>query len=409
MKLFKWFYGFVQITLVGNELPRFLRLCSNKGLLVWDISFVKWNHVQLKMRASDLLRSKDALRKTKSRFSIDKKYGFPFFVFRYQRKSIYAVCIFGMLFALYFLSGFIWRVEIIGNSYLSDERIQNYLEQKRCGIGSSIHRINPEKMEKMMLKDFPEIIWNSVSIHGTTMHISIKEQIQNDVTKKQTAKSEDLLSPIDGTVERIFVRNGTAAVAIGDKVKKGDILVYGWVPIMDQSNTQMIAVNEGVADADVMVKGKFPVRFEIPTSYQKHMYTGKKRSYFFFGSNSGNYNIIPILYGKMQHTTLRQTKQVKIMNTIELPLYWNRVLEKEFSFVTQTYTKPQLSGMQQKNCNNYIKNLEEKGIQIIDKNVMISYGNRTCEMRGCVIGLCPATSHAPSTIPMIENIGNDSL
>lgn len=409
MKLFRWFYGFVQITVIGNELPRFLRLCSNKNLFVWDISFLEWNHVRLKMRASDLFLARDAFRKTNSRFQIEKKQGLPFVIWRFRKKSIFVFCTVGMLFALYFLSGFVWRIDIVGNSYLSEERIQHYLEEKNYGIGASIRRINPEEMERMMLKDFPEIIWNSVSIHGTTMHISIKEQIPNDVTDTKESSCEDLIAPIDGVVERFYIRNGTAAVHLGDEVKKGDVLVYGWIPIMNQDNTVMTGVKEGIADADVMVKGVYPIQCDVANTYKRHVFTGVQRKYWLIGFTQGQYDFVPIVYGGMQSTSLVKTKQILFMNTIPLPLYWNQVTKKEYMFETTTYTKPQLAALQQKNCENYIKKLEEKGIQIIDKNVMITYGNQKCTIKGDITGLCPADSYAPSMLPEVQDIGNNDL
>ena len=50
------------------------------------------------------------------------------------------------------------------------------------------------------------------------------------------------------------------------------------------------------------------------------------------------------------------------------------------------------------------KKITQKGIQIIDKNVIISYGNIWCTMKGDITFRYPACEYAPSDIPMITSI-----
>lgn len=409
MKIIGWLIGYVTLVVKGRELPRFLRLCSAKDIFVWDISFAEWNQLRLRMYAKDVFAIRDILKKTNAQFNIEQKRGVPFLLRRYKRKTVFAVGIAATLVLLFFLSGFVWKIQIRGNSYISDEMILKYLEDKQYGVGVRKSKINAEKLEDMFSEDFPEIIWNSVSIHGTTLHISIKEQIQNDVKSITKKKNLDLISPKDGTVEKIFIRNGTAAVEKGQKVKKGDVLVYGYVPIMDESNTAVVKVNGCVADADVLILGKEKIKNNLARNYPKREYTGRERKYLYFGSKQGEFNIVPYLYGKQRHTSLRSIRQASFMRTIALPVYVTSVYEKEYYVKNANYTAAELKQKQELYCNGVITNLEQKGIQIIEKNVMISYGKKECILTGELVCLYPARDFRATELPGIEKTGNDAL
>ncbi|MDD6193721.1 MAG: sporulation protein YqfD [Lachnospiraceae bacterium] len=410
MMIWNWLLGFVTIVLRGDELPRFLRLCSNKGLLVWNVCHRDWNEIQVCMRKSDIFLAKEALRKTRTQIKIVKRDGLPFLVFRYRKKVVYFGSVVAAIIVLMLLSQYIWRIEIVGNSYLSEERLITYLEDNTCGVGIKKQRINPPELEKMMLKDFPEIIWNSISIHGTTLHISIKEQIPEDeIRQEEDTIDRDLVAPIRGTVQSIYVRRGTAAVAVGDKVKKGDPLVYGWIPIYNDSGTEIVKYYGADADADVYVTGKISIHNEINRRHQNRLYSGKERRYIYYGSLQHQYNVIPILYGKIQHTSMNSIRQVYLMDTIPLPIYRNIVREREFTFYDEDYTNDELRALQNRFCQDFIEKLAEKGVQITDKNVMISYGKNGSVMDGELHCLYPASEYAPSTIPEVINTRNDTL
>lgn len=409
MRAINWLLGYVVIQLRGNELPRFLRLCSNKGIFLWNVSYGEWNEIQICMRKRDVFRIRDILRKTKTGIKIRKRYGLPFVLVRCRKKTVYFICLALAMFVLLLLSQYVWRVEIVGNSYLSKERLNTYLEDKNWGVGVKKKELNLPEMEKLMLKDFPEIIWNSVSVRGTTLYISVKEQIPSDEIHLKEFEKQDLIAPIEGTVKKIYVRHGTAAVAVGDKVKKGDVLVHGWVPIYDDSNTQIIKYNSTEADADVYVAGKIPIRNTIKRKHQSRLYSGRERCYVYYGSLQGQYNIVPILYGEMQHTSMNTMHQIYFMNTIPIPIYRNTVKEREFTYFDEDFSNEELKEMQNHYYKDFIKKLEQKGVQITDKNVMISYGKEESVMTGQIYCLYPGFEYAPSKIPEVIDTRNDTL
>ena len=259
-----------------------------------------------------------------------------------------------------------------------------------------------------MLQDFPEIIWNSVSIHGTTVHISVKEQIQNDEVQDKKQEPKDLVAPIDGKVASVYIRNGTKAVSLNQSVKKGDVLVYGWVPIYNDSGTEIIKYNPGVADADVMIQGKIKWKHAMDNQYNRRIYSGRAREYYYVSSNFGKYDFVPYMFGKLNATKRIETSKMVFMDTFPLPFYMNHIVEQEYYFCKETYRRDAIQRRQYQFCDGYIKKLQEKGIQIIDKNVMITYGNKQSILYGEILCRWPATKYSVSVVPDIENVGIES-
>ena len=405
MKRFRNIAGFVTVGLQGRELSRFLRLCSHHDIFVWNIISVEWNQIQIDISGRDLLKTKEYLKKTKTHICYIYKRGFWFRLKKYKKNRMYLVGGIASMCLILWLSNYIWSIQVVGNSYISDEILREYLSRQGCGIGNTKNNVDAEILEKKMLRDFPEIIWNSVSIHGTTVHISVKEQIQNEEVENKNKTPMDLVAPMDGKVSSLYVRSGTAAVSLNQKVKKGDVLVYGWIPIYNDSGTEIIKYHPGIADGDVMVQGKVKLKHSMDNQYNRRIYSGKKRKYYYIGSNIGKHDFTPCFFGTLNTTKLIDTQPVTFLKTISLPLYINHITEREYEFCKACYSKKEINQRQNQFCNAYIKKIKEKGVQIIGKNVMITYGKKQSVMQGEIECRWPAADYVSSVIPDIENLG----
>lgn len=405
MNLFRFFLGYVTITFTGAELPRLIRLCTSHGIFVWNIRSLAWNQMSVNVYAADVWKLHDLLHKTNSHIADLRKTGVPFLCHRYRHKAVYFLGIAMMFLLLSLLSEFVWTIHVSGNSYLSDEVISDYLSQQNAGIGSAKKQIDTDQLEKDFLKQFPEIIWISIYLKGTSINISMKEQMQNEMpAERAQTLCTDLVAPCDGVVESIFVRHGTAAVQVGDEVKKDTPLIYGWVPITDDSGQNILQYTEGQADGDVVICGTYPLEIKEAVQYEKKIYTGQCREYITIGSNWSDFCPIPYLFGKTTHTTMTSVQQCFFANTIPLPFYWNHVKEQCYSLQKASYTKQEMENNLQRSYARFEKKITQKGIQIIDKNVIISYGNIWCTMKGDITFRYPACEYAPSDIPMITSI-----
>ena len=125
--------------------------------------------MQAMLYGNDVWKLHDILHKTKSRMRIQKKIGLPFSLHRYRHKAGYVLGIFAMLALLFYVSGYIWMIRVSGNSFVTEEMLESYLGRKGQGIGSKKKDMDCEILEKEILADFPEVIWVSVSMKGSSL------------------------------------------------------------------------------------------------------------------------------------------------------------------------------------------------------------------------------------------------
>lgn len=228
-----YFFGFVKVKLSGCNVFRFINLCSKADITFHEVTKEK-EYYLAKMNVSDFYKVKHFCRKTNVKIRILEKYGFPFWFQRRRNR----VCFMGMSFLigiLILLYQFrIWNITILGNTKLGDEQILLFLQEHDVAIGSSKDSVNAHELEKAMEKQFPEIIWSSISIDGTKVLVQIKEDSHQQYQLSEEPGS--ILAKENGKVLSIYVCKGTACVKAGDEFKKGDILVRGSYDLFGDDN-----------------------------------------------------------------------------------------------------------------------------------------------------------------------------
>lgn len=166
-----------------------------------------------------------------------------------------------LLFAglIYYLSGFIWNIEVNGNSYLSEEVVLCFLSKEHASFGTKKKNIDCAALEETLRSRYPEVIWTSIKIYGTKMTVDIQENLlpEENYEEKKEETAHDIVAADDGLITEMITRSGTPAVTVGTPVKKGDVLVNGYVEILnDDGETAQYLYR--TADADIIAKLHIP-------------------------------------------------------------------------------------------------------------------------------------------------------
>ena len=82
------------------------------------------------------------------------------------------------------------------------------------------NNIDCKKLQSDLRKKFPDFLWVSAKIKGTSLLIDVKENDIGDLTQKELPES-DLIAGSGGVIESIVTRKGVPQVQVGDRVKKG--------------------------------------------------------------------------------------------------------------------------------------------------------------------------------------------
>ena len=109
---------------------------------------------------------------------------------------------------------FVWRIEIRGNSYISDEKILQLLEEHRWFYAAASRLWIRRLWRKTLRNELTDIIWVSADLTGTCLTIDIKENLrwEDEVGQSEETLSGgyDLVSTADGVVSSIVTRKRDA-------------------------------------------------------------------------------------------------------------------------------------------------------------------------------------------------------
>lgn len=133
-----------------------------------------------------------------------------------------------LIVSILILSNFIWNIEIIGNETISNEEIQKQLEDKGISIGKLKNKINTKEIINQIRLERDDIAWMGISLEGTNAKIEIVEaEKKPDIINPE--EYCNIISDKEGVIVKITAKNGTQVAKVGDVVKKGSVLIGGWI------------------------------------------------------------------------------------------------------------------------------------------------------------------------------------
>ena len=81
---------------------------------------------------------------------------------------------------------------------------------------------------------------------------------------------------------------------------------------------------------------------------------------------------------------MTERNQIKLFSSFYLPLYWGKIQGREVEYYDAFYSKKELECVAEGIYQNFVKNLSEKGVQIIQNDVKILEGESVCKMEGTI-------------------------
>lgn len=370
VNIVKYMQGYVKIKVSGYSPERFMNLCSNHNILLWEIENHK-EYYTMNISIRGYFSMKPMLKKTKTRAVILERYGLPFFMQKIKKRKIFVIGLLGSLLFLILMSQFIWAVEFTGNTQLTDEVLLAFLEEHNVTYGTPKYKLDIGQLEKEIREAYPLITWTSMRLVGTRLYVQIKENTHLGGEAEQTPlEGSDLTAVKDGVIVDMITRRGVPQVKIGDEVHAGDILVSGSIPIYNEDATiRYYDVCE--ADADIYLKCSYAVYEKVNAPYSTKVYTGNTKSVYFFQGFDKEYKFMPGRVKYLKSDCVAEKKQVKLFDNLYLPFYFGKYTYREY--MLEERKRSALEGKQilESRLRKILLTLEEKGVQILEKNVKI--------------------------------------
>ena len=379
IQFLRYLKGYVSIKVWGFSPERFMNLCSHHNIFLWEIKNCgEYYTMCISLQGFYLLRG--IARKTGTRVVITGRYGLPFFWKRMKKKKIFVAGLILCFLFLFWMEGYIWNVELVGNFYVTEDVFMDFLTENNIKPGMKKRKVDIEALEKQVRNEFDIVTWTSARIDGTKLIIQLKENELTTVEKEEDVGGYHLVAQTDGVIVSMVTRSGIPLVGEGETIKTGDILVEGSIPIYQEDAT-IKRYEFCRADADILVQREITVTEQIVERYEKRIYTGNQKNRTFFLVNGFE---IKFPYPGKEYEkadVLSQQKQVIVLGGLKLPVYVGHESVREYVTEEAIYSKDEIKNKFEEKIQKFIQTLEEKGVQIIEKNVTINKNKSTWTMK----------------------------
>ena len=331
-------FGSLTIRCEGGFTGRFLDMCRASGVAFRNAKSAD-GKLYMKITPEELYKVRHIARESGMKVKVTDKSGAVFFLHRYRRRwGIIAGFVCFMLI-IYHLSGFVWNVEISGESErYSAEEIVSALEERGIAVGMPLSGIDTEKAENSILTELDGLKRLAISVKSTSVTVEIADKTENQPEEEEgTGYPSNITAGCDAYIIGVLPYSGKAVVKPGDTVTKGQVLVSG----IYEDSTGKVYLTE--AKAQVIGQTVRKTQIEISLYNEKEEYTGNQRtknSLFFYGLNIKFYFDGGNRYDK--YDIINKRRQLEIFGH-KLPVYIETVTERETAADGRKLTEEELN------------------------------------------------------------------
>ena len=253
------------------------------------------------------------------------------------------------------VSNFIWNIEISGVDEAKQKELLEIIQNEGVDVGKYKNKINLQNLINKIRLERADIAWVGMEIKGTNLKIKV---VEADEKPEIIDENEycNIVASKDGIISKVNAQNGTPVVKEGDTVKKGDILVQGWIEGKYTDNRYVHAEGETIAKVWYSEKEK------VYYNQNYESLTGNKERKYSININNFKINLFKTLSKFENYDTISTIKKLKITSNFYLPIeiVVNNNFEKQKNTVKYDKNEAKEIG---------IKKLKEKLEQEIqDKN-----------------------------------------
>ncbi len=220
--------GYVRIEAEGYYIERFINICTNNKILIWNLKREKGVKLYLNIGINDFKKISQVARKTNCKVRILRKRGIPFFLNRYKKRKIFVLFLILIVLSIFVSSKYVWSVKISVKDDLKLENIEEDIEALGITKGVKKDKIDTDKVINELRLKRDDIAWVGIDIEGTNVKVNI---VKADEAPNIIDNSDycNIVASKAGIIKKIIAQNGTAIVKVGDQVQKGDILIAGYM------------------------------------------------------------------------------------------------------------------------------------------------------------------------------------
>lgn len=176
---------------------------------------------------------------------------------------------------IYFLSNLIFQIDIITNDNKMKKKINDYLYQndiRMFHFKKSYQKLKKIK-EGILHKYKNEIDWIEIESVGSKYIIRFEPRLESHLKKE--VKYQSIIAKKNAIIYKMNVKNGQIVKNRFDYVKKGDVIVSGYIYLNDKITNTVEAMGDIYGETWYKVKCRYPLKYKniIKTNKSKNVFT----------------------------------------------------------------------------------------------------------------------------------------
>lgn len=408
----------LEICIYGDNIERFLNLCIFHNIKLYNIRIAEECKCFVDIDVKDFFSLKKIKKKSKVKIKINHKKGLIFGLKKHTNRKIALIMPFLCLFLLWGSSQLLWGVRMEGNLAITDDLLEEFLKEQGIYYGMPLKKIPIGELKTNLRAKYDEITWVSIYLKGAYLQVSLKERDTTNYDTTSNTVTKNLTASTGGTVESVLIRQGTAMVKPGDEVEKGDILIEGKVEIPAEDGT-IKEIRLCKAEGDVCLVYHYPIEEIITLEQVEKKYTGKTYQRYLITYKDKMWEIPFFQVPFVKYDCVTVPVNLKLFQIFSVPIRLYRVTYQDYVQVKQKMVPETAAKLLEEKLNKIIASLEEKGVQIIEKDVKIDTSGVSWVIGGQFLVNGPVGKLSPTEIvafdgseqpysPMIDTVNENS-
>ena len=360
--IFSYILGFLKISVKGYYIERFINICKNNKITIWNLKRKDSIELNLNVRIKEFKEISKIAKKTGCKVKIKNKKGIPFLLHKYKKRKIFFILLILLVLIIGLSSCFVWNVEIEEENGYELENIREDIEKAGLRSGVFKGKINTKEIINKIRLERKDIAWMGIELKGTN---AIVKLVKSDEKPEIINEDEycNIISDKEGIITKISVQNGTANVKVGDTVNIGDVLVNGWI------EGKFTGIRYVHSLAEIEAKVWYTESIKIPYNATETKYTGNEEEKYGIKFNNFQINFTK-KYSKFKiYDTIETENKIKLFSDFYLPISIVKTTYKEQEKVEKTYTVEEAKNIGIKQLEEKLDGKIENKDNIVNKNI----------------------------------------
>ena len=358
--IFNYIIGYIRISIEGYYIERFINICGNEKITIWNLKRNKNVKLELNIGIKDLKKVAQIAKQTKCKMKIIKKKGLPFLFNRYRKRKLFFVFLLVIIIGLGISSNFVWNIQIVEEDKESIENLYQDVVESGLEIGKMKSKINTKDIINKVRLKRNDIAWMGIELKGTNAIVKVV---------KATAKPEivddneycNIVSDKQGIITKVNAQNGTIAVKVGDTVNVGTTLINGW---MEGKYTGLRYVH---AKGEIQAKVWHTKNKKILYNATEKTETGNIENKYQIKINNFEINLSKRLSKFKIYDTIVLENKFKIFSDFYLPISLVKITNKEIKEEQKNYNVEQAKNLGIEQLQEELDNEIEDKSKVVNK------------------------------------------